>query len=439
MADCASQLIFDSFAEQDPLVNAQVCLLLSTRAMPNPNMPRWNNNWVTNAARFARVVRADRYYLCPDPAKSALLKRLWWCVLFRDRSLALGLRRCCEVPLCLRWTDESHILQPEDLRFELGHSRVYDERAQRQIFATFAPMCRLVQAVNPVLTLTYKWERLDQRLDNAWQALPAHVTDLAQAQAGLQEWHAAAIEQYPFPVQRGADTPPAVILFVHLMFFVYDNALMALHFHPLLLRECLPPRLGPPPATFPAPAASRAGLEAAVDDVTARVRDLVHVGPQILHMAPIATTAFIVMPMFLQAVNVAAARGCPAREPAELAKLGTFRALLAAQRELFDGPDFCANLLIKVIGSAQQQPRQSTSLSPPGSSAASAHATETATPTPPPPPNAVPAKLDWGNLLYKRPRFLLRLVMYLDQSMCQVVQPIEEDFPPELRKGSAGA
>ena len=46
-------------------------------------------------------------------------------------------------------------------------------------------------------------------------------------------------------------------------------------------------------------------------------------------------------------------------------------------------------------------------------------------------------KLDWGNLVFKRPRLFLRLVLYIDLALSTGGPPQDEDFPPELQRSAA--
>lgn len=46
-------------------------------------------------------------------------------------------------------------------------------------------------------------------------------------------------------------------------------------------------------------------------------------------------------------------------------------------------------------------------------------------------------KLDWGNLVFKRPKLFLRLVLYIDLALSTGGPPQDEDFPPELQRSAA--
>lgn len=121
-----AKLLFDFETEKDPIANARACLLL-TYMTPGHNKLRVSSSWLLHAVRFARISRADCYYifLDDDPQKAKMCKRLWWAILFRDRILSLGNRRSLQVHIdadSVWYEQDTHVLQPSDFDSELGQS-----------------------------------------------------------------------------------------------------------------------------------------------------------------------------------------------------------------------------------------------------------------------------------------------------------------------------
>lgn len=127
---------------------------------------------------------------------------------------------------------------------------------------------------------------------------------------------------------------------------------------------------------------------------------------RVIKFLPISATPLIAPPLILQAINVSAARSQASyMEAVEVRKLDIFTRTLKSQQERFEGADYCVDVLNNIIAyagddeefissmSSWQQGRSSSLDSPPQGQR-----------------NRV--KLDWGNLIYKRPQLFLRLMMH---------------------------
>lgn len=334
------QLLYDFGIERDPVANAQACLLLSYNA-PNYNLLRLNTYWVTNAIRFARIARADSYYRIKDLTRSRLLKRLWWGAIFRDCILSVGLRRTVQAPLTNDWHTDKHILSAEDFQTELGNSPVHDAETQLRIFSMVATTCRLMQCISQTSRILYTHECLDDRLEFASRALPAVVTDIQQSLESLRSWYDQAIRIFPFPISLD-DAPETICVYANMMFSYHASAVFGLNTYLILLREVFP---GPTQSLFSVSEAAQA-MEAANNDVARRTQELVQV--RLVKFLPISASAVLALPLILQAINVAAARGS-GMEAVEIRRLDVFTRTLKSQQQNFDGSDFCADVLANIV------------------------------------------------------------------------------------------
>ncbi|KAF7190102.1 Cutinase transcription factor 1 beta [Pseudocercospora fuligena] len=415
-----AKLLFDFGIEREAIASAQACLLLSYNA-PNYNLLRLNTYWITNAIRFARIARADSYYRMKDPVKSKMLKRIWWGVILRDRILSLGLRRSIQVPLENDWDTEKHILQAEDFQSELGNSPMHDTETQLRIFEMLGTICRLAQCLTHTSRILYKHERLDDRLEYASRSLPTLVSDIQRSLESLRLWHEQAIRAFPFPISLD-DAHETICVYANMMFSYHASAVFGLNTYLILLREVFPSTK----SMFSLEEA-REALEIANNDVSRRTQELVQV--RLVKYLPISASAVLALPLILQAINVAAARGS-GMESVEIRRLDVFTKTLKSQQQNFDGSDFCADVLANIVAYAQDDSKFVTSMTAwkSDNKDTNGHASGG------PPQGKI--KLDWGNLVFKRPRLFLRMVLYIDHAFCTGGPPQEEDFPAELQRGA---
>jgi hypothetical protein len=133
--------LFDLDYERDDLRLIQSGLLLSIW-MPLPNERRINAFLLSGAIALAKNANLHR-----DPAGSGksrkervFARRLWWCCILRDRSIALALRHQHLID------HEDHDVTPltlEDFEDEFHQSRVYGPFSKYLLAKLCISMCRL--------------------------------------------------------------------------------------------------------------------------------------------------------------------------------------------------------------------------------------------------------------------------------------------------------
>ena len=259
-----------------------------------------NGYWLENAIRFARIARADVYYRVQDLAKAKLLKRLWWGVLFRDRILSLGLRRSLNVEFRTLDSD-ADVLQASDFDNEIGRSLVHDTETQLRVVEVITATCRLMQCLTPVLQQLYRYERLDDRLDVVSQSLSNAIADIHRSLNALQAWHDRTIRIFPFPVSLD-DAHETICIYANVLFSYHASAVFALNVYLILIHEALPAA-----KSLISIEEARDSLQLANHDITQRTQELVQV--RLVKFLPITSSALLALPLVLQAINVAAARG----------------------------------------------------------------------------------------------------------------------------------
>ena len=413
------QLAFDFSLETDTLALAQGCLLLTYYA-PGWNKLRVNGSWLMNAARFARMARADTFHLVEDPVQKTTLKRLWWGIIFRDRILSMGLRWTHQVELNPRFKSSKYFLDTEDFSLDLGRSKVHDQDSQIRIIDIVTSLCSLVCELTPALHLLYGHERVRERVADVANSVQTNITHVRSCLDGLHRWYERTIPNFPDPISLD-DTHDSICIYANLLFCYYSSAVFALNLHRILIHVTIPTS-----REHISLETCRESSVAAINDVGRRTQELVQT--RLAQFLPISVSAYMALPLLLQAVDVAAVRGTEL-EAAETRKLDIFSRVLRSQEQNFDGPEFCREILSNIVAHAQNDQSffdwVAAWRDERRSNGQSGVVNRTDNP-------ARKTKLGWANLILKRPHLYLRLLLNLDFALCTGSAPKEEDLLPEI-------
>lgn len=342
----------------------------------------------------------------------------------------MGLRRSISFELDDDWADgERHIIRAEDFQEELGRSPVHDAETQLRIVEVIGATCRLMQCLSNAGRILYRYERLDDRLDHFSKRTSPTITQIQQCLESFRAWHDQAIRLFPFPISLD-DAHETICVYANMMFSYHDAAVFGLNTYLILIRE-----MNPAARSLISVEETREALEAAHHDVARRTQELVQV--RLVKYLPISASAVLALPLILQAINVAAARGS-GMETVEMRRLDVFTRTLKSQQQSFDGSDFCADVLANIVAYAQDDSKFVNSMTTwrdnTGKETTSNGSSLANTPSA---QGGGKIKLDWANLVFKRPRLFLRLVLYLDHAFCTGGPPQDDDFPMELQRGQA--
>ncbi|TVY65088.1 hypothetical protein Focb16_v015540 [Fusarium oxysporum f. sp. cubense] len=122
--------------------------------------------WLSIATHYAKSADAHRYHENQDTREGALLKRLWWCCVLRDRILALALRQS---PLLSPTAYNCPELSVADFAHEIGTSRVYDGIVKRlivQIAIALGDLGTLLSEIPPAPSLAKVRELCRDEIDD---------------------------------------------------------------------------------------------------------------------------------------------------------------------------------------------------------------------------------------------------------------------------------
>ncbi|KAM5364386.1 hypothetical protein ACJA88_013027 [Fusarium oxysporum] len=109
--------------------------------------------WLSIATHYAKSADTHRHQEKQDTREGALLKRLWWCCVLRDRILALALRQS---PLLSPTAYNCPELSAADFAHEIGTSLVYDGIVKRlivQIAIALGDLGTLLSEIPPAPSL----------------------------------------------------------------------------------------------------------------------------------------------------------------------------------------------------------------------------------------------------------------------------------------------
>lgn len=118
-------------------------------------------------------------------------KRLWWCIILRDRIHSLALRRPTQVGL-ERGGIPTKYLEEEDLADEIQNSRVYDPKEKTQLVAIFRLQCHLAIVITELVNITYAplWGPVSR--SDSQESLYTIENEVDRMKCGLQIWKDAA-------------------------------------------------------------------------------------------------------------------------------------------------------------------------------------------------------------------------------------------------------
>ncbi|KAE8361516.1 fungal-specific transcription factor domain-containing protein [Aspergillus caelatus] len=150
-----AKLIYDFNLENDQLRLCQAAILLTYRCSSIDQLS--NTTWLALGIQHARALKAHVYHRCPANEKTTrvTLKRLWWCLIIRDRLLSLGVRRALQI-LPYHFDVASHSpLTREDLEDEVHTSEVYDAATKKRLIDILTSQCHLAVAMTLLLMTVY--------------------------------------------------------------------------------------------------------------------------------------------------------------------------------------------------------------------------------------------------------------------------------------------
>ncbi|KAI1743368.1 hypothetical protein F4680DRAFT_409934 [Xylaria scruposa] len=442
-----TKLLFDFDTESSLICLSQAALLLTYWA-PNWSLAakKPNTAWLGVAVHNAKSAEAHMYSLMPtfspitDPIeykKQNSLKRLWWCCVFRDRLLALGMRRSIQVSRAHFDVDTSSSFGFSDLADEVGRSKVYNPEAKKRLIEIFVQLGELCSVMTDLLTLVFPLDDVPGwgRHNGAEGA-----EKVRQCKVALRRWYKSAT--LSFPVFSGGKTTSkatakehqhdSVILYTNLMYMWYHSARAALCHHEVLqaAMASASPHTNSSIRGFSNIYESRNELQDAACGVTECLNELIQ--RRLARWLPISAIACTAMPLVLHIIDVKLSSqnkrigATPDEKRRTVLKQQRLNVLIEAMKTYqpqYDGVDYISETIRHIVNLAQIDPPINSPNTP-----------SSITMSPQDPTNSMqPIISDWTDILASNPGSYLRLSMTMDISISKGRLATETDFPVKLR------
>lgn len=201
-----SQLLYDFGVWTDPLTVAQGALLLSL-VSPYDDLVRGNSCWIDTAIRFLQAKHTSA-----SNEGGSVHQRLWWCVIIRDRTLALMTRRPLRLPPDAVPSSVHLRLEEDAVTGALSESFILSGLDTNQVCQLFRLQFGLCASFTDLVSLIYPASgSLGPKFQSSADAhdftsvVAHHETILDSWESKLSTWRASHAQV--------GDIKPAVLLF----------------------------------------------------------------------------------------------------------------------------------------------------------------------------------------------------------------------------------
>ncbi|KAH7166467.1 fungal-specific transcription factor domain-containing protein [Dactylonectria macrodidyma] len=397
-----AKLLFDLNTESSPIALAQAALLLTywpTSVGIGPTKP--NTIWLGIAIHHAMSIRAHRMFdrpglppgSIPQSKQIRTLRRLWWCCIFRDRVLSLGLRRNIQI------TTKYPSLEAEDFEHEINRSLVHEPSTKRHLVGILLRLLELFVVLTDLLPLL---SLSDESLEEQQAANGDTRIKLADCQLALTNWYSKTRQMFPLPRKGNEFRHQSVIVHTNMMYIYYHAAKLGLHHQEVLVGTCLSPTGSMDPATIHK---SRHEVRKATMKITDRLKESMQLG--LVRYFPISIVALIAMPLLLLILDVKLQAPKLNSERASL-RQECLRTLVQAMNEYhlqYHGVDLISHTIHHVVDLAQLDPALRSS----------------------------GERMGWTDAITHRPSQYLRLTLVMDLSLKHAKLPETYEFPGNLQ------
>ena len=206
-----AKMLFHLEEGRDDVSTAQGALLLTYQSSSIKD--RTNSYWLNVAIHFARSANAHRYFDLPSnqARQRTVLKRLWWCCVWRDKVVSLGLRRPTHIhPADFDVTRSG--LDEQDTCEEFTSSIVFTPASKRAISHVFARLCELAGILTGMLDICYP---------ASGESLHVGKASMAQEYVvKLDAWYERSAAQFKDSIER-AENEEFLSLFTNAAYIYY--------------------------------------------------------------------------------------------------------------------------------------------------------------------------------------------------------------------------
>ncbi|KAL5332602.1 fungal-specific transcription factor domain-containing protein [Aspergillus crustosus] len=220
-------LLYQLKADTDHTTIAQAALLLSFQSSAIDVYS--NTSFLSTAIHAARASQACLYKTLPGltTEQRRYKKRLWWCCVVRDRTIALGVRRPLQItPESFNPREDP--LVEDDLESEMERSRVYDLDIKRCLIKLFLVHCDLSAALTSTVMTICPPNSVPIPLSPTYEDLFRLFTAAEGCRHELKAWFDTAETHLRHASRTCLQRTSFVMLYVDLRWIYYFTAQMAL-------------------------------------------------------------------------------------------------------------------------------------------------------------------------------------------------------------------
>lgn len=412
-----TQLLYNLGTEVSPLVIAQATLLLSFTSLSSTKTPY--TVWLSLAIENAKLADAHLYATIKAPSLQkhrSILKRVWWCCIMRDRSMALLLRRPVQI------TNEHFNfnicpLSAMDFADEFDQSKVYNSATKKRLAEILAQFVQLYNTLTDILLLVFP-------PNGTWSSGREHNREnhsLRHCRAALSQWYTSAVSKFR---NSGNGIVPATLsndfqeinhgsiaLYTNFLFMYYHTSRIVLCHHEILHLEDLQGRGckdTSPTEELSRIHETRHELQDAASALVKCHEYLVRQG--LARWLPISAIGCTALPLVLNILNIKLSP--PIENGPNIASIikqhqgDTLIEIMKIYWLQYDGVDWVSKIVRHIVDLAQLvRPKVKSSNS----------------------------TINWTDIFAFRPSSYLRLVLTLDLSLSKGRLPQDSDFPHNLR------
>ncbi|KAF3393962.1 hypothetical protein F1880_004799 [Penicillium rolfsii] len=219
-----AKFLYNFGVEDDRLCIAQALTLLTYQSTGTDHLS--NTTWLGLAIQQAQLINAHLYYRYPVQARynRSDLKRLWWCLIIRDRIVSLGMRRPLQILPTHFDVASRDPLMMDDLSDEIHTSRVYDSETKGMLCKIMTSLCRLAVSLTNVIMTLYPLDPFPDGQGGGGQS--AEIASIDDIQSRLQYW---ATTHMLRPSPEDSNCHPSVAFFKQLTALYFESARLALY------------------------------------------------------------------------------------------------------------------------------------------------------------------------------------------------------------------
>ncbi|PVH69031.1 hypothetical protein DL98DRAFT_661897 [Cadophora sp. DSE1049] len=401
-----AKLLHDFDTTSDSIALCQGTLLLTYYSSEREAMS--NTSWLRLCIQFANAANISMYYQdCTLSAEEKLLrKRLWWCIVIRDRILPLGVRRCIQITRENFDFSQSRLCE-KDLEPEFRSSCVYDAETKRELAQVFLVQLDLAVELTDALSDLYpatgfrSFDKLDY---NDVMSMPKKIE---QCQVDLDSWHARFVE-WVVPGEW-SNKHKSVILYSGLTSIYFQSAKAALYqLESFMLQgddtkvhDVRMKHLG-------------SALHMSVSSISETIRAFIQL--DIAKYLPVSAVAYLALPIILNSIDLQTLSVANTRAEGKRRQLRLLNEAMDLCKDRYTGAAVVKNVITKSIETARSEKNIIES-----NSSHSTSLTRTS-----------PALQDWLDVFISSPVSFLRISFGIDMSIAVGRYPTTEDLPRRL-------